>query len=71
MPTSTLRDLLTNREFEVLNELHNGYSNGEIAEQLLLSEGTVGNHINVILHKLQVEDRTQAAILAVKYGLGK
>jgi len=44
-----------------------GLSNHAIAEKLFLSEGTVRNHVSVILEKLGVEDRTQAAILAIKH----
>ena len=46
-----------------------GMSNSEIAERLFLSEGTVRNYVSAVLAKLQVADRTQAAVLAVKHGL--
>jgi len=69
LPSSKLRKLLTNREWEVLAELAKGLSNNEIANRLHLSEGTIRNHISAILSKLQVSDRTQAAILAIKHGL--
>jgi DNA-binding NarL/FixJ family response regulator len=69
--SSLITDKLTRRETEVLQYLAHGQSNGEIAEHLFLSEGTVRNHISVIFGKLGVSDRTQAAILAVQHGLDK
>ena len=57
------------REGEVLGLLARGYSNREIAEQLVLTEGTVKNHVSNILGKLQAENRTQAADIARRYGL--
>ena len=54
---------------DVLRELAKGYPNNVIAERLQLSEGTVRNHISAILTKLQLSDRTQAAVMAVKHGL--
>lgn len=60
---------LSERELDVLRLLGNGMSNAAIAEQLFLSEGTVRNYVSSILAKLQLEDRTQAAVLAVKNGL--
>lgn len=60
---------LSERELDVLRLLGNGMSNAAIAEQLFLSEGTVRNYVSSILAKLQVEDRTQAAVLAVRNGL--
>ncbi len=62
---------LSERELAVLQELTNGKSNKEIAEKLFLSEGTVKNYVSAILGKLQANDRTQAAILALKRGLAK
>lgn len=59
---------LTKREREVLNELAKGKSNKEIASALFITEKTVKTHISNILSKLQVSDRTQAAIYAVKNG---
>ena len=63
-----LRDL-TPREREVLLFLASGYSNAEIAEAFLVSEGTVKTHVKRVLSKLEVRDRTQAAILAYQHGL--
>jgi DNA-binding NarL/FixJ family response regulator len=55
---------LTAREREILLAIAAGSSNREIAQALFLSEGTVRNHISHILNRLDVRDRTQAAILA-------
>ena len=60
---------LTEREMDVLRLLGKGLSNSDIAGQLFLSEGTVRNYVSAVLAKLQVSDRTQAAVLAVKHGL--
>ena len=68
-PSSTVADDLSDRELDVLRLLGRGASNAEIAAQLFLSEGTVRNYVSAVLAKLQVADRTQAAVLAVKHGL--
>lgn len=60
---------LTERELEVLKELGYGCSNKEIADKLFITEGTVKNHVSNIISKLQIRDRTQAAIFAVRYGI--
>lgn len=57
---------LTNRERDILIGIGQGLSNKEIANQLFLSIGTVKNHISVILDKLDLRDRTQLAIYAVR-----
>lgn len=59
---------LTKREKEVLNELSKGKSNKEIASSLYITEKTVKTHVSNILSKLQLADRTQAALYAVKNG---
>ena len=69
-PASILTVKLSEREVEVLNLLARGFSNGEIAAQLHLSEGTVRNHVSTIFAKLDVNDRTQAAVVAIRHGLG-
>jgi DNA-binding NarL/FixJ family response regulator len=55
---------LTKREKEVLRLIANGANNREIAEKLYISEGTVKNHVTNILNRLELRDRTQAAIFA-------
>lgn len=58
--------LLTSRELEVLAQVANGMFNKEIAIQLNISERTVKNHIANIFKKIDVSDRTQAAVFAIK-----
>lgn len=60
---------LTEREITVLRLVADGKTNKEIANSLNLSEKTVKNHVRNIFHKLQVYDRTQAAILAIRKGI--
>lgn len=62
-------ETLTERELAVLQEMAQGKSNKEIAETLFLAEGTVKNYVSTIISKLQANDRTQAAIIALKKGL--
>ena len=59
-------DALTTREREVLAELAQGRSNREIARALGVAEKTVKAHVSSVLAKLGVQDRTQAALLAVR-----
>jgi NarL family two-component system response regulator LiaR len=59
---------LTEREQEVLSQIADGLSNREIAEKMFISEKTVKTHVSNILSKLHLEDRTQAAIYALKHG---
>jgi NarL family two-component system response regulator LiaR len=68
-PRTTLFDRLSEREVEVLKRIARGLPNAEIAKQLYLSEGTVRNYVSEILSKLDVQDRTQAAVLALRHGL--
>ena len=63
-------DTLTSREREVLAELTKGQSNREIARALRVSEKTVKAHVSAVLAKLGVQDRTQAALLAVRHDQG-
>ena len=62
---------LTKRELEVLIEVANGMFNKEIATSLNISERTVKNHISNIFKKIDVSDRTQAAVFAIKNDLIK
>jgi DNA-binding NarL/FixJ family response regulator len=68
---SNLAADLSERELEVLQLLAQGLTNAEIAERLYLTRGTVRNYVSSILSKLDVDDRTQAAILAIRHGLVK
>ncbi|MGW7555034.1 response regulator [Streptomyces rimosus] len=61
---------LTDREREVLALIADGRSNREIARALVLSEKTVKTHVSNILMKLDLADRTQAALWAVRHGIG-
>jgi two-component system NarL family response regulator len=60
---------LTQREQEILAQIAAGKSNQEIAERLHIATGTVRVHVHAILQKLEVRDRTQAAVLAIQQGL--
>ncbi|ETT87886.1 response regulator transcription factor [Viridibacillus sp. FSL R5-0477] len=60
--------LLTKRECEVLQLLTDGQSNRAIGETLYISEKTVKNHVSSILQKMNVNDRTQAVVTAIKNG---
>jgi DNA-binding NarL/FixJ family response regulator len=67
---SRMRDSLTSREREVLELIAEGKSNREIARSLRVSEKTVKAHVSSVLAKLGVQDRTQAAVYAVRHGAG-
>jgi DNA-binding NarL/FixJ family response regulator len=60
---------LTERELEVLKALARGLSNREIAEQLVITEGTVKNHVSSLIEKMGVRDRTQAVLKGQELGL--
>jgi NarL family two-component system response regulator LiaR len=60
---------LTEREVVVLKLMAKGLSNEKIAEKLVISERTVSGHVASILEKLQVDNRTQAALYALREGL--
>jgi NarL family two-component system response regulator LiaR len=64
-----LRTELTDRELEVLRLIANGKDNSQIAAELHISPKTVKNHISNILMKLQIENRIQAAVYAVRSGI--
>jgi DNA-binding NarL/FixJ family response regulator len=65
----TIRSELSEREIEVLKLIANGKENAEIAAELHISPKTVKNHISNILMKLQIENRIQAAVFAVRSGI--
>lgn len=60
---------LTDREQEVLQLIADGMNNRAIAEKLIISEKTVKTHVSNILSKLHLDDRTQAAIYALRHGI--
>lgn len=62
-------DLLSEREMEVLKLIVEGKSNAEIAEQLYLSTNTIKTHVRGIMNKLAVDDRVQAAVIALRSGI--
>ncbi|MFW5647978.1 MAG: response regulator [Candidatus Alkaliphilus sp. MAG34] len=62
---------LTKREYEVLTLIAEGFNNREIANHLFISEKTVKNHVSSIFKKINVSDRTQAAIYAYKNNIKK
>ena len=64
-------ETLTNRELEVLIQVANGMFNKEIATNLKISERTVKNHLSNIFKKIDVNDRTQAAVFAIKNDIVK
>jgi DNA-binding NarL/FixJ family response regulator len=64
-----IRSELSDREIEVLRLIANGKDNAEIARELTISPKTVKNHISNILVKLQIDNRIQAAVYAVRSGL--
>ena len=65
----TIRTELSDRELEVLKLIANGKDNAQIAAELVISPKTVKNHISNILMKLQMQNRIQAAVYAVRSGL--
>ena len=64
-----MRTDLTPREVEILQALAKGHTNKQIGKALGISENTVKNHVNSIIEKLEVSDRTQAATTAIQRGL--
>ena len=68
-PATIITCKLTERELEVLRLIARGLNNADISSRLFLSEGTVRNYVSAILAKLEVSDRTQAAVIAIQHGL--
>ena len=68
-PSCTTVQTLSDRELEVLRLIAEGHTNPQIADELIISPTTVKTHVQNILHKLDVSDRTQAAVYAVRAGL--
>jgi DNA-binding NarL/FixJ family response regulator len=66
---ATIRAELSDREIEVLKLIANGNDNAQIARELFISPKTVKNHISNILMKLQIDNRIQAAVYAVRSGI--
>jgi NarL family two-component system response regulator LiaR len=64
-----IRTELSDREIEVLKLIANGKDNADIAGELCISPKTVKNHISNILMKLQIQNRIQAAVYAVRSGI--
>jgi len=60
---------LSSQEIEMLNYIAQGYFNKQIAFKLKISESTVKSHVTSILGKLNANDRTEAVVIAIKYGL--
>jgi DNA-binding NarL/FixJ family response regulator len=70
-PDQALLALLNERERDILGLIARGFGNSEIAARLYLSEGTVRNYVSAIFAKLGVTDRTAAAVMALRAGLGE
>ena len=69
VPSEALAEPLSPREMEILRLVATGASNRDIADRLVIAEGTVKNHLTNILGKLNVKDRMQAVLKAREYGL--
>ncbi len=65
----TIHNKLTKREMDVLKEITRGKSNKEIASSLFITEKTAKTHVSNILAKLQLQDRTQLALYAIRNGI--
>ncbi|NVN98317.1 MAG: response regulator transcription factor [Geobacteraceae bacterium] len=69
-PAVLITEKLSERELDVLRLLARGLNNAQIADRLFLSQGTIRNYVSSIFSKLDVSDRTQAAVVAIQHGLG-
>lgn len=70
LPSRVAFPELTSRELQILDLIARGYDNRRIARELVLAEKTVRNHVSNVFSKLQVVDRTMAAVRARDVGLG-
>jgi DNA-binding NarL/FixJ family response regulator len=70
-PKPLLLEPLTDREQEILQEIAYGLRNDQIAQKLIITEGTVKSHVHRILQKFGCEDRTQVVITALRNGMVK
>ena len=70
-PGTMITGKLTEREIEILRLIARGMNNADISSRLFLTEGTVRNYVSAILAKLEVSDRTQAAVIAIQHGLAE
>lgn len=68
-PSTDLTRKMAEQEVDVLGLIAIGFTNSSIATRLQLSEGTVRNHVSPILAKLEVTNRTQAVVLAMRHGV--
>jgi DNA-binding NarL/FixJ family response regulator len=68
-PRLLLLRQLSDRELEVLRLISRGLNNKEIADQLVITEGTAKNHVSNVISKLELRDRTQVAIFTVQQGM--
>jgi DNA-binding NarL/FixJ family response regulator len=66
-----IAELITERQFDILNCISRGHSNKQIARELALSENTVKVHVSAMLKSLGLSNRTQAGILGQKLGLAE
>ncbi len=69
LPVQGIPNPLSGREIEILGLVSEGLSNREIADRLVISEGTVKNHLTNILSKLDARDRMQATLRAKELGI--
>lgn len=69
-PTAQQQQSVTRRELEILRLVAEGMSNKEIAKRLVITEGTVKNHVHNALEKLHMDNRIQAAAYVIRHGLG-
>ena len=69
LPDTQLFSILNEREIEIIRLISRGFTNTQIAQTIHLSEGTVRNYISAMFARLDLSDRTQAALLCLRYTL--